>query len=377
MARGLSRIGGILLEPDGAAVDARDGAHDRASLALILAALPEAVLAIDADDRILEVNAPARALFPTLRSGVPLASHLRSPDVLDAVAKARDDGETTRTSWLERVPVERLFEVSVAPVAGLACGPIVVVYLHEISETRRFERMRVDFIANASHELRTPLSSLLGFIETLQGPARNDDKVRGRFLGIMREQAQRMARLVDDLLSLSRIEQHLHLRPKEPVDLALVARHIVDTLTPLAHDCGVTLELEAPGPVIVNGDRDELVRVAENLIENAIKYGASEAPDKQVTIKVGRQRADGSLVVRDNGPGIAPEHLPRLTERFYRVDAGQSRAKGGTGLGLALVKHVVARHRGHLAIDSTLGAGSSFKVTLPLHRAGADGDAGS
>ena len=239
MARGLSKvIGALTLEPP------RERApHDHGALALILSALPEAVLAVDADDRILEVNPPARALFPALRAGSPLASHLRSPDVLDAVTEAREAGATTRTSWLERVPVERLFEVNVAPVTGLDCGPLVLVYLHEISETRRFERMRVDFIANASHEMRTPLSSLLGFIETLQGPARNDEVARGKFLTIMREQAQRMARLVDDLLSLSRVEQHLHLKPKTPVDLALVARHIVDTLTPLAHDQGVTLEL--------------------------------------------------------------------------------------------------------------------------------------
>ena len=349
--------------------------NDRATLSAILAALPEAVLAVDADDRILEVNLPAGALFPTLRAGAPLASHLRSPDVLDAVTEAREAGATTRTSWLERVPVERLFEVNVAPVAGLDCGPLVLVYLHEISETRRFERMRVDFIANASHEMRTPLSSLLGFIETLQGPARNDEAARGKFLSIMREQAQRMARLVDDLLSLSRVEQHLHLKPKTPVDLALVARHIVDTLTPLAHDSGVTLRLDARAPVTVIGDRDELVRVAENLIENAIKYGAGEAAESLVEIVVERAKGDGRLRVRDYGPGIAPEHIPRLTERFYRVDAGQSRAKGGTGLGLALVKHVVARHRGHLSIDSKLGEGSTFEVRVPLYSAKAEVEA--
>jgi len=373
MARGLAKVTGAP-EPEPRAPKLDEDARDRATLSAILAALPEAALSIDADDRILEVNAPAQALFPSLRVGAPLASHLRAPDVLDAVIKARAAGDTTRVSWLERVPVERLFEVSVAPVGGLACGPVVLVYLHEISETRRFERMRVDFIANASHELRTPLSSLLGFIETLQGPARNDEVARGRFLLIMRDQAQRMARLVDDLLSLSRIEQHLHLRPKTPVDLALVARHIVDTLTPLAHDNGVTLQLQSTGPVMVIGDRDELLRVAENLIENAIKYGIGETAERDVEIAVERVRTEGRFVVRDRGPGIAPEHLPRLTERFYRVDAGQSRAKGGTGLGLALVKHVVARHRGHLSIESKLGEGSTFEVRLPLVYAGSEAE---
>ena len=338
-----------------------------AMVGAVLAAMPEAVVAVDSEDRIVAVNPPAEVLFPALRIGVPLASHLRSPDVLDAVDAARASDHATRASWLERVPVERLFDVSVAPVTGLACGPIVIVSLHEISETRRFERMRVDFITNASHELRTPLASLLGFVETLQGPARNDEKARNRFLGIMREQAQRMARLVDDLLSLSRVEQHLHLRPKAPVDLTLILRHIADTLTPLAQESGVELILVPSDTVIVSGDRDELMRVAENLIENAIKYGASEAEDRRVEFEAATRGHEGVMTIRDFGAGIAPEHLPRLTERFYRVDPGQSRAKGGTGLGLALVKHIVARHRGRLTIASTSGEGTRFSVFLPLH----------
>ena len=207
---------------------------DAGTTGRILAALPEAVLAVSFEDRVLEINPPAQALFPNLRIGAPLARILRSPDILDAIALARLTGRASRASWLERVPVERLFDVNVSPVTGLDGGPLLIVYFREISETRRFERMRIDFVANASHELRTPLASLLGFIETLQGPAKNDAVARTRFLAIMREQAQRMARLVDDLLSLSRIEQHLHLRPREPVDLALVLRHIADTLGPLA-----------------------------------------------------------------------------------------------------------------------------------------------
>lgn len=341
-------------------------ARDLAVLRKVVAALPEPVIAVGADDTILDANPAARVLIPSLRAGLPLASHMRSPDVLDAVAAARAGETTARTTWLERVPVERLFEVSVSPVDALDCGPIVLLYLHEVSETRRFERMRVDFIANASHELRTPLASLLGFVETLQGPARRDDKARDRFLTIMRDLAQRMARLVDDLLSLSRIEQHLHLQPRDRVDLVALVRHITDTLIPLAQDSGVVLALENDEAVAVSGDRDELMRVAENLIENAVKHGASDAADRRVVVTVARQRAEAVLTVRDHGVGIAPEHLPRLTERFYRVDAGQSRAKGGTGLGLALVKHVVARHRGRLAIDSIRGEGSTFKVTLPL-----------
>ena len=345
-----------------------DRDRDMALFGQILGAMPDPVLAVDADDRIFSLNRPAQVLFPTLRLGVPLASHLRSPDVLDAIVAARSTRQPARASWQERVPVERLFEVAVAPVTGVGGGTVVVVSLHEISETKRFERMRVDFITNASHELRTPLASLLGFIETLQGPARNDERARGRFLEIMREQAQRMARLVDDLLSLSRVEQHLHLRPKAAVDLTLVMRHIADTLSPMAKEAGVDLVLASDGPVVVSGDRDELIRVAENLIENAIKYGASDAEDRRVEIDVSKRGPEGVMQVRDHGIGIEPDHLPRLTERFYRVDAGQSRAKGGTGLGLALVKHIVARHRGRLTIESKRGDGALFKVSLPLFK---------
>jgi two-component system phosphate regulon sensor histidine kinase PhoR len=333
----------------------------------ILAALPEAVLAVGSNDRIIEVNAAAQSLFPALRVGAPLARILRSPDILDAIDQVRFTGDAGRAIWLERVPVERVFDVHIAPLV-LDFEPVVILYFRETSESRRLERMRVDFVANASHELRTPLSSLLGFIETLQGPARNDPDARTRFLEIMREQARRMARLVDDLLSLSRIEQHLHLQPQEPVDVTLVLRHIVDTLGPLADESRVELDLDLDAPVVVSGDRDELLRVAENLIENAIKYGASDSLDKRVKISAISRDGDGIITVQDFGPGIAQEHLPRLTERFYRIDAGQSRAKGGTGLGLAIVKHIVARHRGRMTIDSRKGFGATFRVMLPLHR---------
>jgi two-component system phosphate regulon sensor histidine kinase PhoR len=244
----------------------------------------------------------------------------------------------------------------------------LILTLRDLTEARRVERMRVDFVANASHELRTPLASLLGFVETLQGPARDDAQARIKFLAIMREQARRMSRLVDDLLSLSRIEQHLHVRPDTPVDLTGILRHIADTLTPMARENDVALQIDAPASVIVAGDRDELLRVAENLIENAIKYGAAESQDtrKSVEITVRKRDGQGVFTVRDHGPGIAPEHLPRLTERFYRVDAGESRSKGGTGLGLAIVKHIVARHRGRLSVDSKLGQGAAFTVSLPL-----------
>jgi two-component system phosphate regulon sensor histidine kinase PhoR len=228
--------------------------------------------------------------------------------------------------------------------------------------------MRADFVANASHELRTPLAALSGFIETLQGPAREDAKARERFLAIMQEQARRMARLIDDLLSLSRIELNAHRRPDTPVDLVPIVRQVIDGLQTLARDRGVTVNVETAAALTVLGNRDELVRVFENLVENALKYGAA---GKRVDITLALAAAaegepEARVSVRDYGPGIAPEHLPRLTERFYRVDVRESRAQGGTGLGLALVKHILNRHRGRLSIESTPGAGATFIVHLPI-----------
>ncbi len=242
--------------------------------------------------------------------------------------------------------------------------------MRDMSESRRVERMRADFIANASHELRTPLASMLGFIETLQGPAKNDEGARERFLGVMAEQGQRMARLIDDLLSLSRIEQNLHVRPQTIVDLGSIAQHVADTLRPTAEGSQVRVNLDIEPNARIRGDYDELVRVAENLIENAIKYSAREGGGTAIVdVHVEAEDKTVRLRVCDDGPGIAAEHLTRLTERFYRVDTAASRAKGGTGLGLAIVKHIVARHRGRFTIDSRPGEGSTFTVTL--ERAGA------
>lgn len=345
--------------------------RDRLLIHGLLEALPAAILIIGEDDRVIAANSAALGLLPSLRKDELLARGLRSPDVLDSVVRVRASGRGERVIWLERVPVERSFEVSIAPFGGNGFEPALILSLHDLTEARRLERMRVDFVANASHELRTPLASVLGFVETLQGPARDDAVARIKFLAIMREQAQRMSRLVDDLLSLSRIEQHLHVRPSTPVDLVGILRHIIDTLSPMANDRQVELKITAPVAAIVAGDRDELLRVAENLIENAIKYGAAGAATQNKTVDIGLaiQAPQVVLSVRDYGPGIALEHLPRLTERFYRVDAGESRAKGGTGLGLAIVKHIVARHRGRLNIESKLGEGANFSVFLPLFEA--------
>ncbi len=335
----------------------------------LIGAMPEPAILVARDGRVCAANRPASALLPALKIGEPLVLALRAPDVLDAIRSVETTGEAETTLWSERVPIERLFEVRVAPLAA-GSAPVVatLVTLRDLTEARRVERMRADFIANASHELRTPLASLLGFIETLQGSAHADAKARAKFLAIMRTQGRRMARLIDDLLSLSRIEQKQHVRPEAEVDLAQAARHVLDTLAPLAMEMSVEIKLNAEAAVLVIGDRDELVRVAENLIENAIKYGTrpGESEGSRVEVTVSRGAKDGVLSVQDFGRGIPPEHLPRLTERFYRVDAGQSRAKNGTGLGLAIVKHILARHRGRLTITSKINQGSTFTAVIPL-----------
>jgi two-component system, OmpR family, phosphate regulon sensor histidine kinase PhoR len=228
--------------------------------------------------------------------------------------------------------------------------------------------MRADFIANASHELRTPLASLRGFVETLQGPARDDPKARERFLGLMAQQASRMTRLIDDLLSLSRAEMRVHLPPRGIVELNETCGFVVQTLEPVAQAarCTVTLE-RLPTPALIQGEREEIVQVLQNLLHNAIKYGTEGGKVDMAIVRVaeaGTPRTRLGIAITDNGPGIAPEHLPRLTERFYRASVANSRDKGGTGLGLAIVKHIVNRHRGDLKIQSVLGVGSTFQVTF-------------
>jgi two-component system, OmpR family, phosphate regulon sensor histidine kinase PhoR len=347
-------------------------------LQAMLAGLADPVIAIGRDGRVVAFNEPARALAPALRHGEPVSLALRMPELSEAVARVFAESVPQRFQYSERVPVDRWFEAVAAPVgrgAGVTNGKpepgrtdLVLLSFRDLTPLRRVEEMRADFVANASHELRTPLAALSGFIETLQGPARDDAKARDKFLDIMQEQARRMARLIDDLLSLSRIELNAHRRPDTTVDLVPIVRQVVDGLQTLARDRGVAVEVEASGPLWVLADRDELVRVFENLVENALKYGAT-GKRVDVTAALASAAADGQaeaqVRVRDYGPGIAPEHLPRLTERFYRVDVRESRAQGGTGLGLALVKHILARHRGRLTIDSTPGAGASFIVHLP------------
>ena len=332
-------------------------------------ALPDPAILLNSAGQVLYCNAPARGLFATLREGSHISSAIRTPEFLDAVSAAPLRGRAVTVTYAERVPVGRRMAATVAPLTrGTEPDSDIIVLLRDLTEAERINQMRADFIANASHELRTPLASLRGFIETLQAAAKDDPAARERFLAIMAEQASRMTRLIDALLSLSRVEMNAHVPPSGRVDLNDVLDHVRDTLEPLARESGGKLVVgRFPRPAIVRADRDELVQVFQNLVQNALRYGAKGAQirlEPKQTPPIGRQPGRYAISVIDQGPGIAPEHLPRLTERFYRIDVASSREKGGTGLGLAIVKHILNRHRGELAISSQPGKGSIFTVLL-------------
>ena len=339
----------------------------------IIGGLPSAAIMLDREGRVVAFNEAATGIAPALSHGELALIGLRMPELVDAVRRAARRREPQRVEFFERVPLDRWMEAFVTPVRIGAGGEpsvdLLLMTFNDLTPLRRVEEMRADFIANASHELRTPLAALLGFIETLQGTAKDDPAARSKFLEIMQGQATRMARLIDDLLSLSRIELNAHLQPNTLVDFSPIVRQVVDGLQTLARDRSVDIKVTIPAdPLLVLGDRDELIRALENLVENALKYGAV-GKRVDITVSRGQTRAgapEARVAVRDYGPGIPPEHLPRLTERFYRVDVTDSRAQGGTGLGLALVKHVLNRHGGRLTIESTLGAGATFTIHLPL-----------
>ena len=327
-------------------------------------ALPHPAFVLDAASVVRHANAEAEHAFPATRIGDPFTLTFRAPDIGAALRALPALG---RTSVTHREPGEgeAIHEISFGSIVRPGEPHMALVMFEDVTGRLAIERMRADFVANASHELRTPLASLTGFIETLLGPARNDPAAAERFLKVMLEQAERMRRLIDDLLSLSRVEMRAHRRPTEAVELAGILRHVADALTPLAAEEGVVIVVDAATSVPVRGDRDELVQVFQNLVENAIRYAAS---GKRVEIALAMRSAPATAVVevRDFGPGIAPEHLPRLTERFYRADIASSRERKGTGLGLAIVKHILTRHQGRLDVTSRLGEGAVFTVELPF-----------
>lgn len=330
-------------------------------------ALPDPCIVIDSRSVIVHLNAHAGRHFPGVVAGSPIAFTLRFPQLLAAIEAARL-GAAQTIEMHQTVPTETWYKATVAPLApgDPVNDGVLVISLQSQTEEKRLDLLRTDFIANASHELRTPLTSLVGFIDTLLGPAANDKQARERFLGLMRGQAARMAKLIEDLLSLSRIEMRQHMRPTAPIELGPLLREVAEGLHKLAEETSTELNVQVPDePVIIGGDRDELYEVFENLIDNAIKYGADgDTIDITLTADAGRRGFDALVSVVDHGAGVASEHVPRLTERFYRVDADTSRKKKGTGLGLAIVKHIVTRHHGLLSIKSQPGQGTRVDVFL-------------
>ncbi len=352
------------------------GSHDGA-IARLLEPFPNPVLVLDGNARILTANQAARQINPAVIVGRHVSSVLRTPSLLKAVERVRGGAPSQSVDYTVPVPVERHFRAFVTPCewrdTAVGTSPVLIV-LDDLSAAKRVEQMRADFVASASHELRTPLASLSGFIETLRGPAKDDPQARERFLQIMEEQANRMKRLVSDLLSLSRIELNEHVPPADEVDLSHLLHAVVEAAGPLVTESGVEVAIEGAGAKPVLGDYEELFQVFQNLLDNALNYGASGGRI-EIGIASGALNDPGapvqsvcSVSVRDYGPGIPREHIPRLTERFYRADVGDSRRKGGTGLGLAIVKHIVNRHRGWLEIRSAVGEGSVFTVHLPRAR---------
>ena len=338
--------------------------------------LPMALLMINGHGMVIYANLAARALFERLREGEHYSMSFRAPDLLDALSESLAGAAPSSFDFTLHGDRSRVLSAHVdgggAGAGAQPGGRRVLCLFQDRTQDMRHARMRTDFIANASHELRTPLSSIKGFIETLQGPARDDEAARERFLGIMQAQAERMQRLVDDLLSLNRIELNEHVAPTDLVDLGEIAHETAESLAPMAEERGtvITTDLPARGPR-VRGDRDQLIQAIGNLLENGLKYGGDGPVELSRAPATPDHPGMVGLRVRDHGEGVPAEHIPRLTERFYRVSVKRSRSQGGTGLGLAIVKHILSRHRGELSIESTPGEGSSFTLWLPVERAGA------
>ena len=337
----------------------------------VLAAIPVPAVLIRPDERIEAANPDARRLLGDAIAGRHFITALRQPVLLDAIESTLRDGAPRDTRYLTNDGrQDTTFRVTVRPV-NLTAGQGALVCFEDMTHLEQAGQMRRDFVANVSHELRTPLTAVLGFIETLKTTARDDPAARARFLSIMEAEAGRMNRLVGDLLSLSRVEAEERMRPTELVDPVAILASTVRGLEPLASGSGAQITLSAPdNRVFLPGDGDQLRQVFTNLIENAVKYGG---PGVAVSITVsppemaaGLRQTAVQITVADTGPGIDAVHVPRLTERFYRVDTHRSREQGGTGLGLAIVKHIVNRHRGRMRIDSAPGQGTRVTILLPV-----------
>jgi two-component system phosphate regulon sensor histidine kinase PhoR len=376
----------------------------------VLEALPDPLMLVEAGDpddlaarRLIFANAAARALLRIPREGALLVSAIRRPEVLEAVDESLFGGVDAATAFETGGAQDRFWRVWSRPLSE-GSRRLALLMMRDETDARRNERMRADFLANASHELRTPLASLAGFVETLRGHARDDAAARDRFLGIMATQADRMKRLIEDLLSLSRIELNEHIPPSDECDLAFAVADVADAMGVLMSERGLRLEVELPprDEAVVTGDRDQILQVVQNLLDNAVKYSAAAGGAVRVEVTSGLtldraqgdpagprspaagwarlplltpDRRDGDRFARvtviDPGPGIGREHLPRLAERFYRVEGQKSGERSGTGLGLAIVKHIVNRHRGGLTVESAPGRGSAFSAYFPMSPAAA------
>ena len=392
-ARGPEIVGQPAVAP------ARPPHEDAPPYASIINALPDPVLVIAAhepDDltgrRFVVVNEAARDLLRIQYDAGLLVTAIRDPQVLEAVDEALFGNLDSQAIYEMGGAQRRVLKAFAKPLGAAPDGSrLALLVLRDETDIRRAEQTRADFLANASHELRTPLASLSGFIETLRGHARTDEGAREKFLTIMQTQAERMARLIDDLLSLSRIELNEHIAPQGETDLTLAVMDVIDALGPLARERGVTLVpcLPTRGAAVVSGDRDQIVQVAQNLVDNALKYSppggsvqialqtgltadAAAAPLRPGSARLSLLTPDhgpdlfAALRVSDSGVGLKREHLPRLTERFYRVEGQKSGERSGTGLGLAIVKHIMNRHRGGLAVESVEGEGATFSAYFPL-----------
>jgi two-component system, OmpR family, phosphate regulon sensor histidine kinase PhoR len=351
----------------------REVSYTSTGVFAVIDALPDAALVMDADLNLLHGNALAQQMLGTLYVGAHITRTNRNPSLIASVQQAYSLNSRVTFQMVQRGPVEKQLEGTACVLSdseGLDHTPVLLVILQDLSEKAALARMRVEFVANASHELRTPLASLVGFIETLRGPAKDDVAARDRFLGIMAAQAGRMSRLIDDLLILSRVEMQAHVMPTGVVELNLLIDDAANALRHELAEAGVEIIVQPlQDKVTVRGDHDELLQALQNLIQNAIKYGRRHG---QIMLGM-RQimnpltgRGDAHISVTDNGPGIPPEHLPRLTERFFRVNSPANRNKDGTGLGLAIVKHIASRHHGTLDIESEVGVGSKFSLVLPV-----------
>jgi two-component system phosphate regulon sensor histidine kinase PhoR len=336
---------------------------EQPSVQALMDALAGPVL-VTAGTRVARANAAARSLLGEHIVGQDVRIAIRHPAAAERLVGDSGDDTGSTTHLVGIGGRDQRWEMRVRPIGD---GRRLVQLVDE-TQIHAAERMRVDFVANASHELRTPLASLRGFAETLREEAGEDPQLRDRFLGIMLAETRRMQRLIDELISLSRIEAGKFRAPDATVALDALVREVRGALVDLHGGRGADLVLEVAEVPPVMGDRAQLSQVIHNLVGNAMAYGRPGTPVRVELEAVGEMVR---LQIIDQGEGIAPQHLPRLTERFYRVDAGRSRSIGGTGLGLSIVRHIVERHRGRLDITSTVGVGTTVTVLLPT----ANGDA--